>query len=147
MSLVERGHDPQLRMRGFDGWGAPPLEAASTPTGADPVRKTPLARVRAAAKIRHVPAGRPSLLTPALVDELAERVAAGEPLTSAARNAGASPRSLRRWRQAGRRLLDELPLEAQLELALERTPKAAEFDWRATAAWLEATRPELYALD
>jgi hypothetical protein len=39
-----------------------------------------------------MPAGRRSLLTPALVAELAERVERGESIGTAAKNVGASPR-------------------------------------------------------
>jgi hypothetical protein len=76
-------------------------------------------RARGAARIHPMPAGRPSLLTPALVAELAERIERGEPLGTAARRsaprrgrcaAGARPaaRSCRRspskavWNSASR---------------------------------------------
>jgi hypothetical protein len=108
------------------------------------------ARARAAAKIRLVPAGRPSLLTSALVDQLAERVERGEPLGTAANKVGASPRSLRRWRQAGRAQLQALALEGRLEqrlaLAFERAQAEPE-DWETIAARLEANEAAWAALD
>jgi transposase-like protein len=92
-----------------------------------------------------VPAGRPSLLTDSLVDELAERVSAGEPLGAAARNAGASPRSLRRWRRAGREQLQALELEGRLErrleLALLHNGSAGVGDWHDAARALEQLDP------
>jgi transposase-like protein len=87
-----------------------------------------------------VPAGRPPLLTPQLVTAISERVAAGEPLATAARNAGASPRSLRRWRRAGREQLGVLAPEARLELAIERVAMAVPDDWEEAAARLVANQ-------
>jgi transposase-like protein len=95
-----------------------------------------------------VPAGRPPKLTPELVDRLAERIATGEPLGAAARSVGASPRSLRRWRQSGREQLHGLGLEARLELALERAERERPESWEEAAARLvmnEAAYRELLA--
>jgi integrase len=85
-------------------------------------------------------------LTPELVAAIAERVAAGEPLGTAAKNVGASPRSLRRWRQTGREQLQALGLEGRLEqrlaLAFERAQGPGPEDWQTIAA-----RPELRSAD
>jgi transposase-like protein len=74
------------------------------------------------------------------VDELAERVSAGEALEPAARAAGTSPRSLRRWRRAGREQLQALPLEGRLErrleFALQRAQVADPEDWETIASRL-----------
>jgi hypothetical protein len=86
--------------------------------------------------------GRPSLLTPELVEELAARVAAGVPLGEAVRAAGASPRSLRRWQAAGRRELRELSAEARLVLALERAEGKRPEDWQSVAARLVVNEVE-----
>jgi transposase-like protein len=98
-----------------------------------------------------VPAGRPSALTEEFVDRLVEAVARGERLETAARNAGASPRSLRRWRRAGREQLQALApegrLERRLELALQQrndesgSVLADVGDWRAAARALEQINP------
>jgi hypothetical protein len=64
--------------------------------------------------------GRPSLLTPELVDELAGRVAAGE--------------------------LGGLSAEAQLVLALDRAEDARPEDWRSFAARLVLNEVEWRAL-
>jgi hypothetical protein len=90
--------------------------------------------------------GRPPLLTPELVDDLAARVAAGEPLGTAVRAAGASERSLRRWRQAGREQLQALALEGRLERRLELalasgSAPAGIGDWHEAARALEQIDP------
>jgi transposase-like protein len=93
-----------------------------------------------------VPAGRPSKLTPELVDRLAERVATGERLGAAARSAGASPRSLRRWRQCGREQLHGLGLEGRLELAIQRAERERPESWEQAAARLVMNEVEFRAL-
>lgn len=89
-------------------------------------------------------------MTPALVDELAELVEAGEPLATAARKVGASPRSLRRWRQAGRTQLQALALEGRLEqrlaLAFARAQTDEPEDWETIAARIAANEADWRAL-
>ena len=88
------------------------------------------------------------MLNEELLQAIADEVAAGATLQAAARSAGVSARSLRRWRQAGRQELDELGFAGRLELALERaTTTSTAGDWRSAAAWLEEGWPEVYALD
>jgi hypothetical protein len=99
-----------------------------------------------AAKIREMARrGRPRLLTPALVERVAEAVEAGDSLELAARNVGVGARSLRRWRAQGRPELAGLSAEAQLELRLGRAarrPAPSERSWREAVLLLEAEFPE-----
>jgi hypothetical protein len=83
--------------------------------------------------------GRPRKLTPALADDLAFAVQLGRSLPGAARDAGVSPRSLRRWTAAGRRELEALSAEARLVLALDRAAGDARgLRWEDAAARLDA---------
>jgi len=91
-------------------------------------------------------AGRPPLLTPELVEQVVWRVAAGEPIGTAAHAAGASPRTLRRWRAAGRRELDGLSAQARLVLAIERAEQERPEDWQALAARIVTNEVEWQAL-
>ena len=91
-------------------------------------------------------AGRPSLLTPDLVEEVAWRVAAGEPIGAAVQAAGGSPRTLRRWRAAGRRELDGLSAQARLVLAIETAEQARPEDWQSVAARVVMNEVEWRAL-
>jgi transposase-like protein len=95
-------------------------------------------------------AGRPRLLTPALIERLVAAVERGASLEAAAAEVGIGERSLRRWRAIGERELDGLSAEARLVLALDRAvpPKPPpEPTWEATAALLETLAPERWAID
>jgi hypothetical protein len=91
--------------------------------------------------------GRRSKLTDAIVERLADGLGAGCSLEQAAKSAGVTSRSLRRWRAQGRDQLDELGLPARLELALERAQLvvALELDdpWQLTLEAAAANRAEL----
>jgi hypothetical protein len=130
-------------------WVATPWTSYREDVRRSPSRKSPTssgARVggQNAAVATSVPkvgtVGRPTKLTPATIDALVFHVALGRDLSGAARAAGCSPRSLRRWLRAGRRELDALSTEARLVLKLERAAQDARaLDWRQAAARLEAS--------
>ena len=83
--------------------------------------------------------GRPGKLTASAHDSIVLTVGLGGSLEAAARSANVDPRSLRRWRQRGRRELDGLSAEAHLELALAAAEeKVQALSWRETAQRLDA---------
>ena len=60
-------------------------------------------------------------------------------LDAAARSVGISPRTLRRWREQGRRELDALSAEARLVLELDRAEEAGKaLEWAETARMLDS---------
>lgn len=99
-------------------------------------------------------AGRPTLLTEERADDLVVLLAAGVPVKVAARAVNVSRRTLDRWlRQDELRervkqaravgpVSTEAVTEARLVVLLAR---AAQFDWRAAAWWLERRWPERWA--
>ena len=90
--------------------------------------------------------GRPPLLTDALIERLTADVEMGLGVTAAARLAGCSGRSVRRWQAQGRRELDDLSGEARLVLALAQAEREArKLDWKVAVAELEAIAPERWA--
>ena len=92
--------------------------------------------------------GRPRLLTDALVEQLTADVSLGVGVASAAKLAGVDPRSLRRWREQGRRELAALSCEARLALALdraERQTRKVDNDWQTIAEQLSDDAPERWA--
>jgi hypothetical protein len=106
---------------------------------------------------QNAPVARPRLLTTALADRLVFAVEMGSTLGGAARAAGCSPRSLRRWQQRGRAALEALPVEAWLVLSLdraqERNPSALlgadgrHLQALAPERWDTPTLDELFAAD
>jgi hypothetical protein len=87
---------------------------------------------------------RPKLLDAALTDQLAVLIGMGVRPTHAAVVAGTSARSLRRWRSAGRAELEQLSVEARLELALRDAEQAERaISWEATAARLREADDDL----
>jgi hypothetical protein len=96
--------------------------------------------------MRTMGAGRPSKLTPDLIDRLAALVALGAEPASAAVALGVGRRTLRRWRAVGGRQVAALDLPARLVLALDRAQTdARRADWRAAALRLEAEAPERWS--
>lgn len=100
-------------------------------------------------------AGRPTKLTEAVADDLVVLLVAGVPVEVAARAVNVSRRTLDRWlrqnelrerveqaRAAGPQS-PEAVSEARLVVMLAR---AAQFDWKAAAWWLERRWPERWAL-
>jgi hypothetical protein len=86
-------------------------------------------------------AGRKRVLTRDLVAELAANLTAHGSLETACAKTGVSARSVRRWRAEGRRELDGLSPEAQLELAVERHQREAAREspgWESIAEVLAA---------
>jgi hypothetical protein len=67
---------------------------------------------------------------------------AGLAIEDAARAAGASPRSVRRWRAEGE--IAELSHEARVALAFERAAQN-EIDWQESATFLEVQYAERWA--
>ncbi len=98
-------------------------------------------------------AGCPTKLTPALADDVVLLLAAGASSARAARAVGVSERSVTRWLRNGLAVRveqaraagpvsSEALTEARLVVLLAR---AAQFDWKAAAWWLERRWPERWA--
>jgi transposase len=95
-------------------------------------------------------AGRPTKLTETVADDLVVLLTSGVPVKVAARSVGISRRTLDRWlrqdelrgriqqaRVAGPQS-SAAALEARMTLLLVR---AAQYDWKASAWWLERRAP------
>jgi hypothetical protein len=92
--------------------------------------------------------GRPRLLTEAMIERIVAAVELGLSLEAAARSAGVSPRSFRRWTREGRRELDGLSPVARLVLAVDQAEERAQaLDWREATRKLEALAAEPFAFD
>jgi transposase len=97
---------------------------------------------------------RPTKLTEPVTDDLVVLLAAGVPVPVAARSVGVSRRTLDRWLREGELrermkqaravgpVSTEAVTEARLVVLLAR---AAQFDWKAAAWWLERRWPERWA--
>jgi hypothetical protein len=97
-------------------------------------------------------AGRPTKLTEPVADDLVVLLAAGVPIPVAARSVGVSRRTLDRW-------LRQDELRDRVEQARATGPehrghrrsagraarRAAQFDWKAAAWWLERRWPDRWA--
>jgi transposase len=97
---------------------------------------------------------RPTKLTEAVTDDLVVLLAAGVPVSVAPRSVGVSRGTLDRWLREGELhgrveqaraagpVSSETVTEARLVVLLAR---AAQFDWKAAAWWLERRWPERWA--